>query len=159
LIIDASGNPWLAFGSWNSGIKLTRLGSNMKPTGTLYSIAARDGGIEAPNIVYRDGYYYLFVSVGLCCQGVNSTYQIRYGRSRSITGPYLDKSGADLRQGGGSLLDGGNTRWRGPGGEDAHQDASGNWVIARHAYDATENGASKLLINDLRWDAQGWPTY
>ena len=79
------------FGSWNSGIKLTRLGSNMKPTGSLYSIASRGGGIEAPNIVLRNGYYYLFVSTGTCCQGVNSTYQIRYGRSTSITGPYLDK--------------------------------------------------------------------
>ena len=86
LTIDANGAPWLSFGSWNTGIKLTRLGSNMKPTGTLYSIASRGGGIEAPVIVQRNGYYYLFVSTGTCCQGVNSTYQIRYGRSTSITG-------------------------------------------------------------------------
>jgi arabinan endo-1,5-alpha-L-arabinosidase len=32
-------------------------------------------------------------------------------------------------------------------------------VLARHAYDATAGGAPKLLINGLRWDAAGWPTY
>ena len=155
LTVDASGNPWLSFGSWNSGIKLTRLNSSMKPTGTLYSIASRSGGIEAPNIIYRNGYYYLFVSTGLCCQGVNSTYQIRYGRSTSITGTYVDKNGTSMMSGGGSLLDGGNSVWVGPGG----QDIAGTNVIARHAYDATDNGNAKLLINTLNWDSSGWPTY
>jgi len=155
LTIDANGAPWLSFGSWNSGIKLTRLGSNMKPTGTLYSIASRGGGIEAPVIVQRNGYYYLFVSVGACCQGVNSTYQIRYGRSTSITGTYTDKSGVGMMSGGGTLLDGGNDRWKGPGG----QDIAGTGVIARHAYDAQDNGNAKLLISNLNWDSDGWPRY
>lgn len=155
LTFDASGNPWLALGSWNSGIKLTRLNSSMKPTGTLYSIASRSGGIEAPTIVYRNGYYYLFVSTGLCCQGTNSTYQIRYGRSTSITGPYVDKNGTRMTSGGGSLLDGGNSRWIGPGG----QDIAGTNVIARHAYDAADNGTPKLLINTLNWSSDGWPQY
>jgi arabinan endo-1,5-alpha-L-arabinosidase len=155
LVIDANGAPWLSFGSWNTGIKLTKLGSNMKPTGSLYSIASRSGGIEAPNIIQRNGYYYLFVSTGLCCQGVNSTYQIRYGRSTSITGPYADKNGTSMMSGGGTLLDGGNSRWVGPGG----QDIEGTGVIARHAYDAQDNGNAKLLISDLRWDSSGWPMY
>jgi arabinan endo-1,5-alpha-L-arabinosidase len=155
LTIDASGAPWLSFGSWNSGIKLTRLGSNMKPTGSLFSIASRGGGIEAPAIVHRNGYYYLFVSFGTCCQGVNSTYNIRYGRSTSITGPYTDKAGTNMMNGGGSLLDSGNDRWRGPGG----QDIAGTNVIVRHAYDAQDNGNAKLLISNLNWDDQGWPRY
>ncbi|MBC8027681.1 MAG: family 43 glycosylhydrolase [Steroidobacteraceae bacterium] len=155
LVIDANGAPWLSFGSWNTGIKLTRLGTNMKPTGSLFSIASRSGGIEGPNIIHRNGYYYLFVSTGTCCQGVNSTYQIRYGRSTSITGPYVDKNGTSMMSGGGTLLDGGNARWVGPGG----QDIEGTGVIARHAYDAQDNGNAKLLISDLRWDASGWPMY
>jgi arabinan endo-1,5-alpha-L-arabinosidase len=155
LVVDANGAPWLSFGSWNSGIKLTRLGSNMKPTGTLYSIASRGGGIEAPTIILRNGYYYLFVSTGTCCQGVNSTYQIRYGRSTSITGPYLDRSGVNMLNGGGTLFDGGNDRWRGPGG----QDIAGTSVIVRHAYDAQDNGNAKLLISNLNWDSDGWPRY
>jgi hypothetical protein len=98
---------------------------------------------------------YLFASVGFCCRGVDSTYQIRYGCATSISGPYLDKSGIDILQGGGTLLDSGNQRWIGSGG----QDIAGTHTIARHAYDATDNGAPKLLIDTLYWDAQGWPTY
>jgi len=93
--------------------------------------------------------------VGTCCQGVNSTYQIRYGRSASITGPYVDRSGVNMMSGGGTLLDGGNDRWRGPGG----QDIAGTSVIVRHAYDAQDNGNAKLLISNLNWDSDGWPRY
>lgn len=56
----------------------------------------RSAGIEAPGIVYNNGWYYLFASIDKCCQGVDSTYKIIYGRSRSITGPYLDKAGKSL---------------------------------------------------------------
>ncbi|MFL1406837.1 glycoside hydrolase family 43 protein [Marinobacter sp. M1N3S26] len=156
LVIDANNEPWLAFGSFWSGIKLVKLNpSTMKPTGRHYSLANRSGGIEAPTIVHRNGYYYLFVSVGKCCEGVNSTYRILYGRSRYVTGPYLDRSGRDMMNGGGSLLDGGNQRWVGPGG----QDIAGTGVIARHAYDASDNGNAKLLINNLVWTDDGWPSY
>lgn len=156
LVIDINNKPWLVFGSFWSGIKLTRLdGSTMKPTGNFYSLAKRSTVVEAPSITYRNGYYYLFVSTGKCCEGVNSTYQIRYGRSTSITGPYIDKQGVDMMNGGGSLLDTSRGRWIGPGG----QDIVGNDVIVRHAYDANDGGASKLLISKLNWDANGWPRY
>jgi len=159
LVIDASGNPWLAFGSFWSGLKLTKLDKNtMKPTGSITSIAARPnngGAIEAPSITYRNGYYYLFASIDNCCKGVNSTYKIVYGRSANITGPYVDKNGVNMLNGGGTILDSGNAQWKGPGGEDI----VGNNIIARHAYDANDNGAPKLLISDLNWDSSGWPTY
>ena len=155
LVIDASGNPWLAFGSWWNGIHIVRLDNNtMKPTGSITNIARRSGGIEAPHIVYRSGYYYLFVSIDVCCQGVNSTYKIAYGRSTSITGPYVDRNGVNMLSSGGSILDSGNAQWRGPGGQSIH----GTNVIARHAYDAYANGAPKLLISDLYWGG-GWPSY
>ncbi|WP_428243539.1 family 43 glycosylhydrolase [Gynuella sp.] len=157
LVVDADGNPWLAFGSFWSGIQLTRLNPlTMKPYGPQYNIAYRGNeGIEAPSIIYRRGYYYLFVSVGKCCQGTSSTYQIRYGRATDIRGPYLDKNGRDLLSGGGSLLDGGNNRWIGPGG----QDILNTDVIVRHAYDASDDGTPKLLISILNWDSNGWPRY
>jgi arabinan endo-1,5-alpha-L-arabinosidase len=159
LTIDASGNPWLAFGSWFDGIHVVQLDpGTMKPTGTIYSIAQRSNGIEGSNIVYANGYYYLFVSIDICCQGVNSTYKIAYGRSRSITGPYVDKNGTLMLNGGCTLLEVGGDRWKGPGGEDVYQNGSA-WVIARHAYDAFNNGTPTLLINDLYWDAASWPTY
>jgi len=160
MVIDAEGKPWLAFGSWFDGIHIVRLNaSTMKPSGTIYSIAYKSGGIEAPSIVYHNGYYYLFVSFGVCCQGVNSTYRIAYGRSTSITGPYVDKNGVDMRNGGGSILDSGNSRWIGPGGQDIYKHSSNSGlVIARHAYDAWNNGTPTLLISDL-YISNGWPTY
>lgn len=156
LAVDEYGDPWMTFGSWNSGIKVTRLDPlSMKPVGQLYSIASKAGGIEAPDVIYRQGYYYLFVSLGKCCDGVNSTYHIVYGRSEKITGPYVDKNGVDMLSGGGSLLDGGNDVWIGPGG----QDIINTNLIIRHAYPASQNQFAAVLISALNWDSEGWPRY
>lgn len=157
LVIDASGNPWLAFGSFWSGLKIVQLDpATMKPKAgaAVNAIATRPSTeIEAPHIVYRDGFYYLFASIDKCCQGANSTYKIIFGRSRNVTGPYVDKSGKSMMNGGGTIFDSGNDRWRGPGG----QSLMGTQAIAHHAYDASNNGAATLLIKNLYWDSNGWP--
>jgi arabinan endo-1,5-alpha-L-arabinosidase len=157
MIVDQAGRAWLSFGSFWSGLKLIELdASTMKPKSgaTLYSLATRSStAIEAPYIVYRNGYYYLFASIDTCCQGVDSTYKIIYGRASAITGPYYDKSGVNMLNGGGTLFDAGNERWKGPGG----QSLWGTEAIAHHAYDAQNNGAATLLIKTLYWDANGWP--
>jgi arabinan endo-1,5-alpha-L-arabinosidase len=159
LAIDASGNPWLVFGSYFDGIHVTRLDpTTMMPTGTMYSIAARPNGIEGTNIVYSSGYYYLFASIDKCCLGVDSTYKISFGRSASITGPYVDESGVAMLTGGGTVLDSSGPRWIGPGGESVYNDGAG-WVIAFHAYDAQNNGNPTLQISDLYWGADNWPTF
>lgn len=159
LVVDANGKPWLVFGSWFDGIYVVRLNqSTMKPAGTPTKIAYKSGGIEGPCIMYNNGYYYLFTSIGKCCNGVNSTYKIMYGRSKSITGPYVDKNGKSLTSGGGTILDSGNSRWIGPGGQDVYRNSSMGYVIARHAYDASNNGTPTLLISDLYFK-NGWPTY
>ncbi len=162
LVVDANGKPWLVYGSWYDGIHIVRLSqSTMKPSGSSTKIAYRSGGIEGPCIMYNNGYYYLFTSIGKCCNGVNSTYKIMMGRSTSITGPYVDKNGKKLTSGGGTILDSGNSRWVGPGGQDVYRNgSSGNYkyVIARHAYDASNNGTPTLLISDLYFK-NGWPTY
>lgn len=157
MVVDASGALWLAFGSFWSGLKLVALDSGtMKPRSdaVIYSIATRpDTAIEAAYIVYKDGYYYLFASIDHCCRGVNSDYKIIYGRSRNITGTYYDKNGVSLMDGGGSLFDAGNDRWRGPGG----QSLQGTEAMAHHAYDAWNNGAATLMIKNIYWDPDGWP--
>jgi arabinan endo-1,5-alpha-L-arabinosidase len=159
-IVDQAGKPWLSFGSFWGGIKMIELDDEGKRVGTmLYSLAARpqnSGALEAPFIVRRCGYYYLFVSFDTCCQGVDSTYNIRVGRSESVPGPYVDKAGTAMMQGGGTLVLQGGTRWKGPG----H-----NAVVFRgtkaynlyHSYDANANGQSILRISELAWDAEGWP--
>lgn len=157
LVIAKDGAPWLVFGSHWDGIKMTRLNpETMKPMGQLYSLARRSGEvIEAPTLIYRQGYYYLFVSVGKCCEDLNSTYRIAYGRSKSITGPFLTKSGQRMLDGNVEIFEGASNRWVAVGG----QDIVNTDVIIRHGYDRNDKGVPKMIISKLNWDSQGWPKY
>lgn len=162
LIVDANGQPWLTLGSFWSGIKLVKLDpkTGKVPDGQqLFSVARRPekgGAIEAPFLVRHGDFYYLFVSFDACCRGVNSTYNIRVGRSKEITGPYVDRDGKSLLDGGGTLVLEGQGRWRGPGHNSVYQENGRDWLVY-HAYDAEDNGASKLRIEPIRWDDAGWP--
>ncbi|KAF8704351.1 Glycosyl hydrolases family 43, partial [Rhizoctonia solani] len=156
LIIDGN-NWWLTFGSFWSGIKLVPLGSNTgKPSGsTIYSLAKRTAGggaVEAPMLIKNGNYYYLFTSWDKCCDGTSSTYNIRVGRSTSITGPYVDESGVALMSGGGTEILGSHGSIIGPGGQSVFKDTDG-WVIDYHYYTST---GSLLGINLLNF-ASGWP--
>jgi arabinan endo-1,5-alpha-L-arabinosidase len=157
VIVDQDGTPWMSFGSFWSGIKLIRLNqSGGRADSTVLSIASRGGGaIEAPVIVRRCGFYYLFVSFDSCCQGANSTYNIRVGRSQSVTGPYVDRNGVAMMNGGGTQIVTGNSTWRGPGHNSVF--FVGNTAYNMyHAYQAS-NGAPILRISEMVWDANGWP--
>lgn len=161
LAFDADGVPWLAMGSFWSGIKMHRIDPGTGKLATedtkLYSLASRGGGpIEAPAIIYRNGYYYLFVSFDFCCRGVNSTYKMMVGRATSITGPYSDRSGKLMEQGGGDLLLDGNDRYHGPGGQSVYLDGD-IYRLVHHVYDASKNGLPQLQIHDLAWTSDGWP--
>jgi len=112
LVSGADGSKWLVFGSYWSGIKLISLnpatGKPASPTPAVSSVAAKPfpDPEEGAGIVYHDGYYYLFVAVDTCCQGISSTYHIQAGRSASITGPYSDASGTLMSNGGGMEVQG-----------------------------------------------------
>ena len=158
---DADGAPWLSLGSFWDGIKMLRLdlgtGTRAEADTTLYALASRGGGpIEAPAIVYREGYYYLFVSFDFCCRGVNSTYKIMVGRSERITGPYVDRAGERMDHGAGTLLLDGKEPYLGPGGQAVYLD-NGTYRLVHHYYDKRDNGAPKLQIHDLEWASDGWP--
>jgi arabinan endo-1,5-alpha-L-arabinosidase len=157
VVLDQAGTAWLAFGSFWSGIKLIRLAQDGTRSGTeLYSLASRGGGaIEGPFVVRRCGFYYLFVSFDACCRGADSTYNIRVGRSPELLGPYVDKAGTALMNGGGSLVLQGGGDWAGPGHNAILIDGTRAYNVY-HAY-ATTNGASQLRISELAWDADGWP--
>jgi len=156
---DADGNLWLAFGSYWSGIKLIQLdpatGKRLAPNSPMYSLA-HNHDIEASYIYFHDGYYYLFVNWGVCCKGVNSTYNIRVGRGKKITGPYLDKTGVDLLQDGGTLFLGANGNFIGPGSAAILADGGSSWFSC-HFYDGTDQGRSYVAIRPLHWAADGWP--
>src|SRR5207302_6838266 len=99
---------------------------------------------------------YLFASFDFCCRGVASTYNVRVGRASRITGPYLDRAGIPMLEGGGTLLLSGAGRWKGPGHNAVLHENGRDWIIY-HAYDAEDNGAPKLRIKRLGWTADGWP--
>jgi arabinan endo-1,5-alpha-L-arabinosidase len=121
----------------------------------MYSLAHWNA-IEAPYIYKHDGKYYLFVSVGMCCRGVNSTYHTRVGRSDKVTGPYLDKDGQDLLLGGGTTVVDTVGPFIGPGHAGIIE-VDGKFWFSCHFYDGTSRGVSKLSIRPVTWDADGWP--
>lgn len=108
--------------------------------------------VEAPYLVRHEGYYYLFVSFDFCCRGADSTYKIAVGRSRSVTGPFLDQLGTPLQHGGGTVILSSDGPMVGPGGASVSGD-----LLAHHFYDADAGGAITLSIRRLHWGAGGWP--
>lgn len=164
LAIDADGGQWLSFGSFWSGIKMRRIdpetGKLSTQDSALYAIASRPrtetqrGEIEAPFVIRHGQYYYLFVSYDRCCRGAQSTYRIMVGRSDKIIGPYVDKDGKPMMEGGATEVLAGNERWRGPGGQSVVQDTNRDLLVF-HTYDG-KDGKSFLQISTLVWE-NGWP--
>ncbi|MGW4637106.1 family 43 glycosylhydrolase [Sphaerisporangium sp. NPDC004334] len=157
LIIDEQGRWWLDFGSFWSGIKMIRLdpATGRRADNSILSTAGRGGGaIEAPFIYRHGGYYYQMVSFDLCCRGAASTYRIMVGRSTSVTGPYLDRNGVPMNNGGGTQILAGHGGVHGPGHQAVLSDNDGD-VLFYHWY--ADNGASFLGINKIGYDSAGWP--
>jgi arabinan endo-1,5-alpha-L-arabinosidase len=174
LVLDKQGQAWLSFGSFWDGIKMRKLDSDGKLSKSdtkLYSLARRAKpqdaapappnlppnweAIEAPFIVHHGDFFYLFTSWDLCCRGTKSTYKTMVGRSKEVTGPYVDEGGKLLTEGGGSPLLLPNDRWLGPGGESLLMDPKGTDIIVFHAYDAT-TGKPSLQISTIDW-TDNWP--
>jgi arabinan endo-1,5-alpha-L-arabinosidase len=184
--IDASGNWWLVFGSWSDGTHLLELqspssnsstatigfpvssGSDAYPVATTsavatwYKIGSRAKGEEGPFIYYWNGYYYYFAPINTCCAGTTSTYREIYGRSTTVTGPYYDRGGVSLANGGGTILISSHGNVYGPGGASVFTDTgtSGSEslpTIVYHYYDGNNNGTPTLGINRLNFTSDGWP--
>lgn len=171
LIVDEAGIPWLVFGSFWDGLKMVKLSNDLLSIAQpqeWYTVASRDrdplldetdpgnGAIEAPFIFKKNDYYYLFVSFDLCCRGANSTYNVRVGRSKVVTGPYVDKDGKLLLNGGGTLIAKGDDEYYGKGHNSVYTFSGIDYLIM-HAYSKRENGTPKLIVSTLKWDEAGWP--
>ncbi len=176
LAFDDEGTPWLSFGSYWLGVKLVKLKDNLTEIATepqtWHTIASRhrhwkiderdagnseNGDIEAPFIFKKNGYYYLFASWDRCCAGEESTYKVVVGRSKDITGPYLDRTEKNMRHGGGTLVVKGNEEWAGTGHNSAYT-FNGTDYLVFHGYDISDDGDSKLWIKEIQWDDDGWPS-
>jgi hypothetical protein len=162
---DASGNLWMSFGSFWNGIYLIQLnpstGKASTANTTVYHLAtdsASGDPIEASYLYYYGNYYYLFVNWGTCCDGIDSTYNIRVGRSASITGPYLDRNGTDMVSGGGTLFLGTTGKFIAPGQIGIFEE-NGNYSFGYHYLDANNNGAPTFDFEPLSWTSDGWPGF
>lgn len=164
LVIDDDGQPWMAFGSFWGGIQLTRLDTTMhvaEPRRLLTIARRRDDGkggpIEAPFIFRRGDFYYLFVSWDYCCRGMESTYKVAVGRSRSVAGPYTDRDGKDMSEGGGTLVIEGDKREFEAAGHSAAYSFNGEDIFICHGYSVGRNGEAILIQRTIDWTDDGWP--
>ena len=176
-VIDDNDTPWLVWGSFWDGIQLARLDTTMhiargekprtiarrydpnyKPTEpNPTSRFAGTNAIEAPFIFKHGGYYYLFVSWDYCCRGAKSNYRVAVGRSKNVEGPYLDRTGKDMKNGGGTLfLEGDKQEWE-AAGHCAAYTFDNQDIFVCHGYSASRNGAALLIQRPISWTADGWP--
>ncbi len=152
------GRLWLTYGSYFGYIRLVELdpktGLRRYPGRSPTNIAINS---EASVIIKHEGWYYLLVNHGSCCAGANSTYNIRVGRSRRITGPYRDNMGIGMLEGGGKLFAGARGRHIGPGHFGLLDLGDGVQKFSMHyEADLDRGGSSVLDIRPLLW-RDGWP--
>ena len=158
LLLDpTTGRLWASYGTYFGTIRLIELdpktGHRMKGNKEL-DIAI---DCEATDLIYRDGWYYLLGTHGTCCDGVNSTYNIVVGRSRNVTGPYMDNVGRDMMQGGGRMVIAAGDRVTGPGHFGRTVIDEGVEIMSCHyEADFDQGGRSVLGIRPLLW-RNGWP--
>jgi beta-xylosidase len=165
ILLDTNGSVWMAYGSYSDGILVTQIdpatGLRQNPASVGTKVASstatfNQNTTEGSFLYQRGGFYYLFLNYGGCCAGASSTYNIRVGRSTSVTGPYLDKGGANMLTGGGTMVLESTGRFIGPGHPGILNDNGTNW-FTYHYYDAKNNGAATVGMSRLYWDAAGWP--
>ncbi len=157
LLDPTDGRLWLTYGTFFGYIRLVELDPKTgdRVSGNEPVNIAID--CEATDLIYRDGWYYLLGDHGTCCDGANSSYNIVVGRSRNVTGPYLDNMGVDMMKGGGKFVVGASGHLFGAGhfglmklGDDVEK------FSCHFESDLDRGGRSVLAIRPLLW-RNGWP--
>lgn len=158
LLLDPTdGRLWCSYGTYFGFIRLIEL--DPKTGKRVEGNKALDIAIdcEATDLMCRDGWYYLLGTHGTCCDGANSTYNIVVGRSRKVTGPYLDNMGRDMLKGGGKMVIAAGGRVNGPGHFGRIVLGDGVEKMSCHyEADLDQSGRSVLGIRPLLWK-NGWP--
>jgi beta-xylosidase len=150
-MIRARDGSYYVFSTHN-GIEIRH---SSQPSDDYNAIDPAPDAVEGA-VIHRHGrYYYLFASYDFCCRGLDSTYRIKVGRSRSITGPYVDEAGRSLMEDGGTTILATHGDEIGPGGQsvlrDRHRD-----LLVFHYYDRADAVTPRLGIDVLGW-RHGWP--
>ena len=157
---------WLTYGSFFGGIfqrELNPTTGQLSTTNTAnVQLATRPGvtgnPIEGSSLVKHDGFYFLFVSFGACCNTpfTTDTYQIAVGRGPTPQGPFVDQAGIPMLQGGGTILLSSSGLYTAPGGEQVYTDSTGGDLIAFHALSNVQNGLDYLFVKSITWPGD-WP--
>ncbi|TIA41908.1 endo-1,5-alpha-L-arabinosidase [Aureobasidium pullulans] len=166
--------PYLTYGSFWSDIWQFQLAKDLlsvvwTPAPVQLSLDPVSPQAEEGAYLSRhDSWYYLWYSHGSCC-GYNVSalpapgqeYSIRVGRSRSATGPFVDRNGVDLRNGGGYIIYGSHDYVYGPGGQAVLTNYHGRDVLYYHYVNTIQNPTYVDELKLLGWNyinyIQGWP--
>jgi arabinan endo-1,5-alpha-L-arabinosidase len=158
ILLDPNdGRLWCSYGTYFGFIRLIELDpkTGKRVEGNKPIDIAID--CEATDLIYRDGWYYLLGTHGTCCDGANSTYNIVVGRSKKVSGPYLDNMGRDMLKGGGKMVVAAGERVNGPGHFGRYIIEEGVEKMSCHyEADLDQSGRSVLGIRPLLWK-NGWP--
>ncbi len=156
--ITENGENYLFWGSFR-GIFYTRLSANglsLHDSTTVTQIAGT--AFEGTYIYKHNNYYYLFASVGSCCEGVNSTYRLVVGRSNSLFGPYVNQAGDSMLNNAYELVIDKNERFVGNGhNSEIIADKKQNLWILYHGVDVNQPQGRVLLLDQIVFDKNGWP--
>jgi arabinan endo-1,5-alpha-L-arabinosidase len=157
LLDPNDGRLWLTYGTYFGFIRIVELDpktAKRVPGNQPLNISI---DMEATAMMYRDGWYYLLGTHGTCCDGANSTYNIRVARSRKVTGPFVDNMGIEALKGGGKLFAAASGRFVGVGHFGLMDLGDGVQKFSAHyEADLDRSGRSVLDIRPLMW-RDGWP--
>lgn len=159
--IEDGGKKYLFWGSFHGiyCVELSDDGLSLKNADNPSLQKVAGTAFEGTYIYKHGDYYYLFASIGSCCNGLNSTYQLVVGRSESLTGPYVNKQGNSMLNNAYSLVVGSSSRFVGNGhcSEIVEADNGYDWIFF-HGYDTQMPESGRvLLLNKISWDRAGWP--
>lgn len=156
--IEDNGHKYLFWGSFRGiyVIELSEDGLSLKSGLSPVQIAGT--AYEGTYIHKRGGYYYMFASIGSCCEGLKSTYTTVVGRSTSLFGPYLDKKGQSMMDNYHEILIHKNDSFVGTGhnSEIVSDNAGTDWLFY-HAVSVANPDGRVLMLDKIDW-IDGWPS-
>ncbi len=155
--IEENGKKYLFWGSFRGiyVIELSDDGLSLKPDAEKKQIAGT--AYEGVYIHKRNGYYYMFASIGTCCEGLNSTYTTVVGRSDNLFGPYLDKQGRSMMDNQHEILIQKNAKFVGTGhNSEIVTDKNGQDWMFYHGVSVDNPKGRVLLMDEVKWE-NNWP--
>lgn len=155
--IEEEGKKYLFWGSFRGiyAIELTQDGLAVKSGSKPKQIAGT--AYEGTYIHKKGGYYYLFASVGTCCEGLKSTYTTVVGRSKNLFGPYVNKDGEGMLDNHHEVLIHKNDSFVGTGhNSEIVTDKAGNDWMFYHAVSVRNPEGRVLMLDKVSWE-NGWP--